>query len=106
MPVRSTSPPYGRRSLRPGPVATGHEKRPNNGGQQVKESERQNERKLFAQVLAQRVLAREGSGRNFEAEENHHCRRDSRNSSQLHPETEEVTNARAERSTKQNRKKK
>jgi hypothetical protein len=86
--------------LRPSAEAARHDKSPKDRRQKIKKNERQNERNLFAEVLAQRVLDRQCAGRNFANEENYDCYRDGRNSPELLLITKEITDPCTERATK------
>lgn len=91
------------RLLRPGPKTARHEKRPESRRQEIEEKKRQNERKLFAQILAQRVLDRQCSGGNFEEQKNDDGGRNNRDPSGTHLITKKITDACAEHATNHNR---
>src|SRR5206468_4221449 len=92
-----------RASIPPRSKASGDEKGPKRSRQQIEKDERRQKRSLLGQILAERVLAGQCSGRNLQNDENQYCRRDRHDSSHLQPVTENVTNRRAETATDQNR---
>ena len=89
--------------LRPGPKAPRREKCSEDRRQKIKENKRWNERDLFAQIFAERVLDRQCPGRNFEDEKNDDGHRESRNPSELQLITKKITDRRAESATNNHR---
>src|SRR5438045_2137525 len=95
--ARSTSSPFGTDESPPRSKASRDEKRPERTRQQIEEDERWQKRRLLGQILAERGLAGQCSGRNLEENKNYDCRHHGHQSSQLQPVAKKITNRCAKR---------